>query len=77
MWDKLDYADLDRARQELRLRHAETVRRHAEELSALDAERAEVDALNQPIGAFAEKFKTSPAEPTREPFERFRNFAVT
>ena len=74
MWEKLNRADIEQARQGLKLRHAETVRRHAEELSGLDADQAGIETLNQLIGAFAEKYKkamTSSAEPdaTREPTE--------
>jgi hypothetical protein len=74
MWDKLNRADIEQARQELKLRHAEMVRRHAEELSGLDADQAGIETLNQLIGAFAEKYKkamASSAEPdaTREPTE--------
>jgi len=75
MWDKLNRTDIEQARQRLKLRHAETVRRHAEELISLDAEQAGIDTLNQLIGAFAEKYKkamTSFAEPDatrREPTE--------
>jgi hypothetical protein len=74
MWDKLNRTDIEQARQALKLRHAETVRRHAEELSGLDADQAEIETLNQLIGAFAEQYKkaiTLPAEPdaTRGPTE--------
>ena len=71
MWDKLNHDDIEQAKQRLKLRRAETVRRHAEELSSLEAEQAEIQTLNQLIGAFSEKYKkaiTLPAEPyaTRE-----------
>jgi hypothetical protein len=74
MWDKLNHADIEQAKQRLKLRRAETVRRHAEELSGLDADQAGIETLNQLIGAFAEKYKkaiTSSAEPdaAREPTE--------
>ena len=74
MWDKLNRADIEQARQDLKLRHAETVRRHAEELSGLEADQTGIETLNQLIGAFAEKYKKAmalSAEPdaTREPTE--------
>jgi len=74
MWDKLNRTDIEQARRRLQLRHAETVKRHAEELSGLDADQAGIETLNQLIGAFAEKYKKAialPAEPdaAREPTE--------
>jgi hypothetical protein len=74
MWDKLNYTDIEQATQRLKFRHAETVRRHAEELSNLDVEQAGIETLNQLIGGFAAKYKkaiTSSAEPDamRKPTE--------
>lgn len=51
----LNQADIDRAKQELRLRRAETLKRHAEELQKLDAEQSEIDTLERLGQAFARK----------------------
>jgi HPt (histidine-containing phosphotransfer) domain-containing protein len=56
MWDKLSRADLETARQELKKRRELTLRRHLEELRELDAAEAELQTLDQLIGAFVEKF---------------------
>jgi len=52
----LNQADVDRAKQELRLRRAATLKRHAEELQVLDSEQAEIDTLEQMAQAFSRKF---------------------
>ena len=57
MWDKLSHADLDAAKQQLKSHREEMLRRHAEELSSLESEKAEIETLNQLVGAFAKKFK--------------------
>ena len=66
MWQNLTRADIERAKQELKLRHEQMLARHAEEIRNADAERAEVETLAQMAADFAEKFKkamTSPYEP--------------
>jgi hypothetical protein len=63
MWDKLTAADLERVKRGLAARRSEMLARHAEELKALEAEQREIDAIEQAIAAFTEKFKlTSTAE---------------
>jgi len=56
MWDKLSRADFKNARQQLNIRREETLRRHAEELQALDNDQAEVEELERLIGALFAKF---------------------
>jgi hypothetical protein len=56
MWDKLSRADFENARQQLNLRREETLRRHAEELQALDNDHAEVEELERLIGTLFTKF---------------------
>lgn len=56
MWEKLSRADVEEVRQRLNVRREETLRRHTEELSALDAEFAEVEELERLIGAVFAKF---------------------
>lgn len=73
VWNQLSKADFEQAKQDLDLRRAEMLARHAEELSSLDADQAEIDTLEQAIDAFARKFNLQPAggevvrlEPGRE-----------
>jgi len=56
MWDLLKQTDIDQAKQELKLRRCETLRRHAEESQILDADQAELKTLNRLIDAFSRKF---------------------
>ena len=64
MWDGLSHADLEAVKQRLRDRREEILHRHAEELSALESDRAEIEKLDQLIDAFAKKFQitTPPIE---------------
>ena len=73
VWNQLSKADFERAKQDLDLRRAEVLARHAEELRSLDTDQAEIDTLEQAIDAFARKFNLQPAggevvrlEPGRE-----------
>ena len=73
VWNQLTKADFERAKQDLDLRRAEILARHAEELRLLDADQAEIDTLEQAIDAFARKFNLQPTggevvrlEPGRE-----------
>jgi hypothetical protein len=63
MWDRLKQSDLAEAKQQLRRRVDETLRRHAEEIRGLDNDVAEVEVLNRLVDAFSEKFGTAPAAP--------------
>jgi hypothetical protein len=56
MWDLLKKADIDQAKSELVLRRAATLRRHADESEALDANRLELEKLNKLIDVFLQKF---------------------
>ena len=56
MWDKLSRADVEKVRQGLKVRREETLRRQAEELSALDDEFAEIEELERLIDAVFAKF---------------------
>ncbi len=62
VWDQLTPADVERAKHDIDLRRTEMLERHAAELKALDADSAEVDAVEQAIGAFLRKFGTATAE---------------
>ena len=57
MWNNITPADFEEAREELQLRCEETLRKHAEEISVLDAEQADVESLDRMVTEFAEKFK--------------------
>jgi hypothetical protein len=56
MWDLLKKAEIEQAKQELKLRRAETLRRHAEENQNLDGDRLELETLYRLVDVFAEKF---------------------
>ena len=60
VWNQLTQADVERAKEDLDRRRAETLARHAEELKGLEADTAEIDTLEQAIAAFVKKF-TAPA----------------
>ena len=57
MWNTLSHADLDAAKHRLKSQREETLRRHAEELRALESDQAELENLDQLIAAFVKKFK--------------------
>jgi hypothetical protein len=57
MWSNITPADFEEAREELQLRREETLRKHAEEISGLDAEQADVETLDRMVTEFAQKFK--------------------
>jgi len=57
MWDTISRAELDASKELLRAQRQEMIRRHAEELQAIEQDQAEIEAFDQLIGAMAEKFK--------------------
>lgn len=77
MWDQLTSADIDRVKQSLGARRAETSARHAEEVKSLEAKQAEemhslnakeaeIELLNNLINDFKHEFMndaTTPSEP--------------
>ena len=56
VWKQLTRADLDHAKQDVERQRSEMLARHAEELKSIEAEAAEVSALEQAIEAFLQKF---------------------
>jgi hypothetical protein len=67
MWDKLSHAELEAAREQLKSDREEMLRRHTDELSALESDQSAIEKLDQLIDIFAKKFKTattSSIEPT-------------
>jgi len=65
MWQLLKQSDIAQAKQQLRLRVDETLRRHADEMKGLDHDQAELEALNRLLDEFSRKFKTAPDAPTQ------------
>ncbi|HJX22060.1 MAG TPA: hypothetical protein VJ454_13780, partial [Steroidobacteraceae bacterium] len=63
MWEQLTPADIERAKQRLAAQRTETLSRHAEELKALDADRAEMETFERLVAAFVNKH-LSPAPTT-------------
>jgi hypothetical protein len=65
MWDVLKPADIDEAQQQLNERRAALLVRQAEELARLQADEADLEALDRLAAAFSSKFAkaTAPAAP--------------
>jgi len=61
MWEQLTPADIERSKHRLATRRIEAMTRHAEELKALDTDRAEIDAFEQLVAGFASKYLSSSA----------------
>ena len=57
MWDTISRAELEATKRQLRTRRQELIRRHAEELQAIEQDEAEIEAFDQLIGTIADKFK--------------------
>ena len=57
MWDLLKKTDIEQAKQGLKLRRAEALRRHAEESQDLDADRVELETLNELVDIFVQKHR--------------------
>ena len=63
MWDKLTAGDIERIKRAFATRRTEMLTRHAEELRGLEAQQAEIDAVEKAIAVFTQKFKlTSSAD---------------
>jgi hypothetical protein len=60
-WDRLTPTHIERAKHQLGIRRATILARQAEELTALVADRTEINALAQAIDAFAQKFNLTAA----------------
>jgi hypothetical protein len=63
MWDKVSRADLEQVKQQVNVRREQTLRRHTEELRALDGECAEVEELERLIGSVFAKFEVRTGSP--------------
>ena len=78
MWDQMTFAEIDRVKQSLGARRAETIARHAEEVKSLEAKQtgeihslnakeAQIELLNNLINDFKREFineVTTSSEPT-------------
>jgi hypothetical protein len=70
MWNLLKHTDIEQAKQDIKLRRAEILRKHAEETQTLDSDRVELEILNHLIDIFTLKFKkpqTLPHKPAPAP----------
>ena len=52
MWEQISKADIQRAKTELNVKRAEMLRRHAEELSDLDAQFQDIEQFDGIVAAF-------------------------
>jgi hypothetical protein len=57
MWDLLKKTDIQQAKQDIKLRRVEILRKHAEETRTLDSDQVELEILNHLIDIFTLKFK--------------------
>jgi hypothetical protein len=62
MWTELNRSDIERVKQELQTRRSEMLARHAEEVTALDVDEAELTVLEQAIDELVRKFGIGSAE---------------
>ena len=62
MWAELNRSDVERVKRELQTRRSEMLARHAEELTALDVDEAELTVLEQAIDELVRKFGIGGAE---------------
>jgi len=56
MWEQITKADIQRASAQWALKRAETLRRHAEELSDLDAQFQDIEQFEGIVAAFFEEY---------------------
>jgi hypothetical protein len=66
MWDTLSRTDIEAVKKQLQSRREEILRRHTEELGAIEREQAEIGLLDQMIDAFFNKFNSAVPEEKEE-----------
>ncbi len=66
VWDQLSFGDIERETNQLGVRRAEMLARHAEELKALEVDQTQLDALEQAIEAFVRRFGPSSPEDAQQ-----------
>ena len=59
MWEQITKADIERARTQLSLKRAETLRRHAEEIAGLDAQRQDIERFEGIVAAFFDEYMSA------------------
>jgi hypothetical protein len=69
MWEQLTPADIQRAKARAAALRCETLNRHVEELRILDADEAEIGALERLITAFSERYMNPAKEAGSRPAE--------
>jgi hypothetical protein len=57
MWDLLKRTDIEQAKQQLKLRRAETLQRHIIEVQSCDIDKTELEALNYMIDIFVNVYR--------------------
>jgi hypothetical protein len=62
VWDQLTPSDIERAQNDIGVRRAEILARHAEELKSLEADQAELESLERAIDAFLRRFNAPAPE---------------
>ena len=69
MWEQLTPADIQRARARAAALRCEMLDRHAEELRTLDADEAEIEALERFVIVFSERYLNAATESGSAPAE--------
>jgi hypothetical protein len=59
MWEQITRADMDRAKHRIAIQRRVMLKKHAEELQALEADGSEIEALERMVAAFATKHLAS------------------
>lgn len=67
MWDVLKPTDLENAQRQLTERRADLLQRQAEEMATLQADEADLEALDRLAAAFSTKFKKAAPPPALPP----------
>jgi predicted DNA-binding protein (UPF0278 family) len=65
-WKRLTSEDVDRVKRALSARRAEALARHADELQKLEAERAQIEAVERAINSFTRKYRLPQGTTHRE-----------
>jgi hypothetical protein len=71
MWEQLNQTDIERVKQKLVALHAMTLRRHEEELKALDVQRNEVETLERLAEAVVSRYLQPETSLAPQPTTRF------
>ena len=67
VWDQLTPSDLERAQSQIGARRAEMLARHAAELKTLEADRGQIDSLEEAVQAFLRRFNPAAVEAASQP----------